>query len=174
MTKKEHSLAEKILLAIKEMSDVFYDGLPKGKALFDTLGEHNSHSVINTLNRLKRDGFVEEVKIDGKDIYKLTPKGKVKIFHSYVVKKPKWDGKWRLVMFDIPETSKKKRELFRSKLKDLGFKRIQNSVWVNPYDTQGVIKLLSENYELDNHIHFVVADTISGERDLVQEFKLDI
>lgn len=175
MTKKEKSLAEKILLAIKEMSDVFYDGLPKEeKAIFRTLQGHNRHSVICTLNRLKRDGFVEEIKIDGKDIYKLTPKGKVKIFHSYMIKKPKWDGKWRLVIFDIPEVNKKKRELFRSKLKQLNFKKIQNSVWISPHDTQGVVKLLSETYGLDKHIHFVLADTISGERDLIQEFNLSI
>lgn len=174
MTKKEHSLADKILLAIKDMADVFYDGFPKDQSLYDILYGHNNHTIVCTLNRLKREGLVEEVKIDGKAVYKLTPKGKLKIFHSYVVKKPKWDGKWRIVIFDIPETMKKKRELFRSKLKDIGFQKVQNSVWISPYDTQGVIKLLSDSFDLDKHIHFLTVDSISREKEFIDEFKLDI
>lgn len=174
MTKKEHSLADKILLAIKDMADVFYDGLPKDQPLYNLLDGHNDHSIACTLNRLKREKLVEEVKIDGKGVYKLTPKGKLKIFHSYVIKKPKWDGKWRIVIFDIPETMKKKRELFRSKLKVIGFKMVQNSVWISPYDTQGVVKLLSDSYGLDTHIHFLVVDSISREKKFLDEFKIDI
>src|SRR3972149_7256207 len=165
---KERSLADKILITIKEMADVLYDGLPKSKPLYDILDGHKNHSIACTLNRLKREGSIEEVKIDGKEIYKLTPKGKLKIFHAYTVKKPRWDGKWRIVIFDIPENQKKKRELFRSKLKYLGFNKLQNSVWISPYDTQGVIKLLAEAYILDKHIHFIVADSISQEKELVK------
>lgn len=171
---KESSLAVKILVAIKDMADAFYDGAPKGKPLYDILYGHNDHTIACTLNRLKREGYLEEVKLDGKQIYKLTPKGKVKIFHAYVIKKPRWDGKWRIVIFDIPEVNKNKRELFRSKLKEIGFKKIQNSVWVSPYDTQGVIKLLAEAYNLDNHIHFIMADSISREKDLIKTFNLNV
>lgn len=172
MKTKENSLADKILLAIKDMADIFYDGLPKDKKLHEYFKGCNRHSIVCTLNRLKKEGLVEEIKVDNKEIYRLTTKGKIKIFYSFVNHKPKWDGKWRMVIFDIPEQKKKLREIFRSRLKDLGFERMQNSVWVTPNDVQGVIKLLTEAFELDNYVHFVIADQISGEKKLIEKFKL--
>jgi len=172
MNRKQNSLADMILLAIKDMADIFYDGLPKDKKFHEYFEGCNRHSLVCTLNRLKKEGLVEEIKVENKEIYRLTTKGKVKIFYSYINHKPKWDGKWRMVIFDIPEDKKKLRELFRSRLKELGFQKMQNSVWINPHDVQGVIKLLTESFELDKYVYFVIADQISGERKLIENFKL--
>ena len=102
----------------------------------------------------------------------MTPKGKVRIFKAYINEKPRWDGKWRIVVFDIPEHHKNLRENFRGKLMELGFKKIQNSVWITPLDVQGVIKLLTETYGLDKYVHFVLADQISGEKELIEKFDI--
>jgi len=170
--KEKNSLAEKILLAIKEMADIYYDGLPKNRKMHEILEGHNKHSIVCTLNRLKKSGYIEEVKVDEENIYRLTQKGKVKIFKSFINYKVRWDGKWRIVIFDIPENMKNSREYFRLKLTELGFKRIQNSVWVTPHDVQGVIKLITENLKLDSHVQFIVADHISSEKKLIERFDL--
>ncbi len=46
---------------------------------------------------------------------------------------PERDGVWKLVIFDIPEKQKKVRIVLRAKLKQLHFKKWQNSIWISPY-----------------------------------------
>jgi DNA-binding transcriptional regulator PaaX len=46
---------------------------------------------------------------------------------------PEKDGVWKLVIFDIPEKHKYVRTVLRAKLKQLHFKKWQNSIWLSPY-----------------------------------------
>src|SRR3989339_850710 len=57
---------------------------------------------------------------------------------------PKWDGEWRIVIFDIPERFKKAREALRKKIKDLGFVKLQESVFVFPYECEDEINFVVE------------------------------
>ncbi len=57
---------------------------------------------------------------------------------------PKWDQKWRLVMFDIPEGKRKARSALSMKLKLLGFYQLQKSAWVYPYPCDREIELTKE------------------------------
>ena len=80
-------------------------------------------------------------KEDGNVYIVLTKNGQKKALEYQInelkIKKPdKWDGKWRIVIFDIPEKKKKAREVLRAKLKDLGFKELQKSVFVLPYECE--------------------------------------
>jgi phenylacetic acid degradation operon negative regulatory protein len=43
-----------------------------------------------------------------------------------------WDGQWRMVVFDLPETKSATRTRLRRFLKDHGFGYLQNSVWITP------------------------------------------
>ncbi len=43
-----------------------------------------------------------------------------------------WDGKWRLVMYDIPQSNNSARDQIRRLIKQLGFVQIQQSVWAHP------------------------------------------
>ncbi len=47
---------------------------------------------------------------------------------------PGKDGVWKLVIFDVPEKHKYVRTVLRSKLKQLHFKKWQNSIWISPYE----------------------------------------
>lgn len=89
--------------------------------------------------------FVQEK--DGCMVYKLTKKGEKKvkklIFDELVVPKPKaWDKKWRLVIFDIPESRRKERVAFRKKLKEIGFYQCKKSVWIHPFPCLEEIEFL--------------------------------
>jgi len=172
MTEKKQSLAEEILLFVKDMSDIFYDGLLKSVKIHSHFPNANQHTITCTINRLKKEDLLEETEVDEKQILRLTQKGRLKIFKSYVNKKPRWDGKWRIVIFDIPEDKKKLREIFRVKLKEIGFRRLQNSVWITPQDVQTAIKMLAEGYLVAEYTQFVLAEAISGEQKLIKEFDL--
>ncbi len=110
--------------------------------------------AVDTFSYLKRRGLIE-LKRDGYDMeMALTPGGR-KLAGKYQIddleiQHPKeWDGKWRLVIFDIPTTSNTIRNVFRRKLKELGFFRLQKSIWIYPFPCQEEIKLLREFLEAD-------------------------
>jgi len=108
----------------------------------------------------------------------LTEKGKKKAgwlqIDSLKIKRPKkWDGKWRLVIFDISQIKKLYREAFRGKLKELGFYPLQKSVWIYPFDCRAEIELLKEFFGLsDKELRLIVTEDIGEDNKLQQLFKL--
>lgn len=85
--------------------------------------------LAQALKRLREGGLVEL--IDNKQlIYRLTDSGRDRaLWEKMKISDSEWDGKWRLVIWDIPEKRRVARDLLRYKLKQLGFERFQKSVW---------------------------------------------
>lgn len=94
----------------------------------------NKNTILKTIRRLKQRGLIE---FTGEEelLLKLTDSGKNKaVWISLINSKKIWDGKWRIVIFDIPEKRRSARDLLRSKLKQWGFTPWQKSVWVSKKD----------------------------------------
>ncbi len=127
------------------------------------------------LNRLKKEKIIEVFHKDNREIVELTQKGK-NLVPNYLarempkVAKTSWDGKWRIVLFDIPNTKGKTRDAFRRKLQEIGFYQIQKSVFVFPYDCAREISYLRDLYQIELYVKYLVADIIESEIDLVSEF----
>lgn len=86
-------------------------------------------SLAQAFRRLRENGLIELIS-DQEITFKLTEKGKDKaLIASLKFGNEIWDGKWRLVIFDIPEKRRPARDLLRQKLKEWGFVRLQKSVW---------------------------------------------
>lgn len=107
----------------------------------------------------------------------LTKKGEwfaVRIGEGKLIpKKPKrWDGKWRMLIFDIPESRRKSRAQVRLTLVDLGFYRLQDSVWVYPYDCEDFIVVLKIDMRLGKEVLYVIADKIENDKKLKSHFGL--
>lgn len=109
-------------------------------------------SVI--LFRLKRQGLVIKTKGKYRAVWALTTKGQNKL-KSYSIKPAKFDGVPRLVMYDIPETDRKKRDLLRSELVACDYKQLQRSVWLGycPLPEEFVWSL--KNMNLKDKVHIV-------------------
>ncbi len=121
--------------------------------------------------------IAEKQNPDGTITIILTEKGKQKAltydFENMEIKKPqKWDGKWRVVLFDIPEKRKKFRESLRFHLKQLKFYEFQKSVFVHPYNCKDEIDYLIEFYDIRRFVRFIVADSIDNELHLEKHFGL--
>ena len=105
--------------------------------------------LLDSFRYLRKNNLIS-VEKKNKQIYiSLTEQGKKKAkqfqINELEIKKPKkWDKKWRILIFDIPEKTRIKREALRGKLKELGFVKIQKSVWVHPYNCKGEIKMLQD------------------------------
>lgn len=96
--------------------------------------ELKKSALSKAVARLREKGLIETDKTDvGKLILKLTDEGRTAIILSSEDVK-KWDGKWRIVIFDIPEEKRVIRNLFRRNLKKWGFKQLQKSVWISKKD----------------------------------------
>ena len=92
---------------------------------------------------------------------------------EYRLKKPKhWDKKWRVLIFDIPERRKVTRNKIRSTLSRLGFERLQDSVWIYPYDCEDVLALLKADFKVGKDMLYIVVDSIEYDRHLCDTFAL--
>ena len=99
-------------------------GLPTGY-------EFSPPSFSATLSRLKRQGLVSRKKWSRSSVWSLTSHGQGRLkFQAEKIEPPEPDGIPRLVVYDIPETDKHKREWVRRELVSYGFKQLQKSVWV--------------------------------------------
>ena len=123
---------------------------------------------LDAFNYLKRKGFIN-VERDGYDVVViLTEKGKKKAGKYQIddlkIEKPKkWDRHWRIVVFDIPNSQRIKRDVFRRKLKELGFYSIQKSVWLHAFSCEKEVELLKSFLGLDNkQIQVILADSLEN------------
>ncbi|MGB4076139.1 MAG: CRISPR-associated endonuclease Cas2 [Minisyncoccia bacterium] len=88
------------------------------------------------------------------------------------VRKRRWDGKWRMVVFDIPERRRHVRERLRSIVRHIGFFRLQDSVWVYPYDSEDFITLLKAELRTGKDILYAVVEEIENDTPIRQFFHL--
>lgn len=86
----------------------------------------------------------------------------------------KWDGKWRIIIFDVAEEKRNNRDFLRKRLKWLGFKELQKSVWIFPYDIRKDIEELMaiSKYNYRGDIRFLTAEKIEEDGDLKKWFNL--
>jgi DNA-binding transcriptional regulator PaaX len=84
----------------------------------------------------------------------------------------RWDGKWRIVMFDVPEPFKRIRDTLRMHFKNMGFYEFQKSVFVHPYPCAKEITYLMEFYQARKYVRFIVATKIDTELILKRHFNL--
>lgn len=102
--------------------------------LFST--DKGRKSVYDTVFRLIQQGFLMYSN-PAKTQVSITPDG----LGLLTTKRPERDGVWKLVIFDIPERQRSVRTFLRNKLKSLGFKMWQASIWASPYKLDGQLEL---------------------------------
>lgn len=112
---------------------------------------------------------------DKERFVELTPKGKQHLknisLDKLTINRPSgWDGKWRVVIFDVPEEKKLKRDILRRKLKQLGFYQIQKSVYVYPFECTNEISILSKRLILRTSILIMISEIIQGEKGIIKSF----
>jgi DNA-binding transcriptional regulator PaaX len=129
--------------------------------------------VKSAASRLRMKGLIDFK--DGR--YLPTARGE-ELFETwqmneYRIKKPKkWDNKWRVVVFDIPEKKRATRDQVREILVMAGFRRLQNSVWIYPYDCEDVIGLLKAKMGIGRNLLYMIVDQVENDRSLRMDFDL--
>jgi len=97
-------------------------------------GSYDHYS--QTAYHLRRKGIVNiKLTPSGKKFLELTKKGEIELLmaQAWLDKPAKWDGKWRVIFFDIPENANAKRHKLRRLLLANNFLKLQESVYISPY-----------------------------------------
>ena len=139
---------------------------------------YKTKSVYSSLRRMQSQRLIEITdQDDGQTIISITEKGK-KRFLSYnfetmtILSPKKWDGKWRIVGFDIPEKKKAAREALRKKIRELGFMTLQKSLFVLPYDCKKEIEFIGEFFGVGKCIVYAEASFINNQEYYKERFNL--
>lgn len=140
--------------------------------------EYKRRKVYDTFYNLRKQGCISIKNINHQVYIHLTEEGKKRAGWLQVdclkIKRPKkWDGIWRMVMFDIGKLKNIYREAFRGKLKELGFFPLQKSIWIYPFDCQDEVGLLKEFFGFsDKEVRLAAAQDIGNDNHLRRIFKL--
>lgn len=128
---------------------------------FQKMPKKDRMTASSIFSYLKRNGYIKIEERNKQLFVSLTEEGKKRakqyqVDDLEIAMPKKWDKKWRIILFDIPEKSRVKREVLRGKLIELGFSKLQKSAWVHPYPCHEELKLLQSFFGLssDDYIYF--------------------
>lgn len=132
----------------------------EGKYFFQLFGEmgYTQQTIRNTLSKLKKERLIES---PARSVYAITSAGSSSISSLYT--RPNfynkvWDEKWYMVMMEIPESQRKKRDLFRRKLTTLGFGALYKSIYIYPWDLIHEVIDLIDSLEIEEYITISVIE----------------
>ncbi len=134
--------------------------------------------ITQGLNRLEQNGFVTVTGKYAERRIEITKKGREVMeqieFGEYVIPEPAfWDGKWRVLIFDIREKRRRIRTQLRRLLHGAGFVRVQDSVWVYPYPCDEFVSLVRAHLRSGvGEMRVFVAEALESDKDLREHFKL--
>jgi len=145
---------------------------------FQKRKRYGKKKVYDTFSRLRRAGYLKVEKHNHQIYISLTEEGRKKAGRFQVnnlqIKKPRrWDGFWRIIIFDIIQPQRIKREALRGFLRRLELYPLQKSVWVHPHNCKDEIKLLRDFFGLsENELRMIVAKDIGNDREIRKHFNL--
>jgi len=128
------------------------------------------------LSHLKRRGVIEYTN----GIYRLSEKGEKEAFfafldaesRTYKLRSQKWDKKWRIVFFDVPEKKRHYRDYLRTILRTVGFREFQKSIWIYPYPVPQFIKDMLFEENIKQYTRFITTTDIEYDNDLRKVFNI--
>ncbi len=136
-------------------------------------GRRQRESILTARDRLIAKGLV----INEVGRLRLTSGGEALLrrleLKEYKTSKPKhWDGRWRVLIFDIPEKRKRLREQIRHTLVMIGFIRLQDSVWLYPYDCENLVTLLKADFKIGRELLYLIVDTLEQDGSYRKHFRI--
>ena len=166
-----------VVLAGAAISVVALPGLPQVIKLFG-IGKKNNYRLYQSTYRLKKKKYIKISNFGGRLTIKITPQGQKRLslynFEDIRISgsRRQWDGKWRIVIFDIPESKKKIRDYFHKKLKDLNFFPLQKSIMAYPFECKNEINSICVYLKIQKHVKYILAESVMEDEELKNFFTL--
>ncbi|MFZ2303193.1 MAG: hypothetical protein WAV98_00180 [Minisyncoccia bacterium] len=176
---QNRELAKEILMGLAAggfiVACLAMPGLTKIIPLFKPTGARDRYYIKRAIKGLQEKKLVNIYTKDGNEVVEITKAGKKKVLEynlddMKLIVPRKWDGYWRIVMFDIPQSKKRARDAVSRKIKELGMYSIQKSVFVAPYICKNEIDFIGEFFDVRNNIIYIKAKEIEGVSKLKKHF----
>ena len=141
--------------------------------------KEKERKILRSLKNLEKKQIISLEEKDDKVFVYLKDKNHPKIV-EYSIKKlldfkkknKKWDGRWFMVFFDVPEIQRNKRDYLRSFLRRLGFYPYQKSVYIFPYECEKEVSLIKKIVEGAKYMKYIIAERIEEEDKIKKYFEL--
>ena len=134
--------------------------------------------ITQAITDLEYAGLVKTSGERGHRKVELTDKGHVTVEaiykNEYRIPEPAfWDGKWRIVIFDIREKRRRVRSQLRLLLSGAGFLRLQDSVWIYPYPCDEFVGLVRAHLKSGTgEMLSFIAEALESDKKLREHFRL--
>ena len=144
---------------------------------FKEYNKREKQKFRESLYYLKKRGLVKIIEnSSGGFTAKLSKTGE-KMLESIDIdclelKNKEFDGKWRVVIFDVPVRLNIKRHAFTERLKTLGFIMVQRSVWICPFRCRKELAMLTQFYEIEKYVTYLETSFVDNEEAWKKEFSL--
>ncbi len=123
---------------------------------------HNEQGVRVAVSRMVKQGWIQSEKQGNKSYYFLTDRGVQRMDEAanriYKMKPNEWDGKWRILMYTIPEDKRQLRDDLRKELLWSGFGSFSSGCWISPNDLEKQINRLIEKYDINEYVDFFISE----------------
>lgn len=154
-----------------------FPGMAAILELFEPKSATDRYRVKRTVRNLERKKLLMRSIKNGKEVFVVTQLGKRQLEQYlmedlHILPSKKWDKKWRVLMFDIPEKHKRVRDEVSVVLRNMGMHAIQNSVFVSPYPCKDEVDFITGFYRAKEYFIYFETDNIECKEDLLTLFQL--
>jgi len=123
------------------------------------------YAITRALKNLSEKGELENHDTEHSSFLRLTNQGRqrmrtMKLDSDAFPISTHWDGKWRIVILNVPEEQKEQRNALRYLLKKANFVCAKNSVWISPYPFEHFFENIKKDMNLTNEVMIMVSDEI--------------
>lgn len=146
-------LSEKPAISITELNDLGNE-LPSTK-----------YAITRSLKGLQEAGLIEHIASPQNSYARLTKEGRkkvnsLKLENENTLVNTSWDGFWRIIILDLPESRKNEREALRYLLKKANFVCIKNTVWISPHPYEYLFTNIKKDLNLSTELMIIVTNKI--------------
>ena len=178
---KKGALEKEILLRLALGGMVLVCFVMPGMAhvlrLFQPHTNKDRAKIRRSFRNLRDRKLVNLYQKGGHDVLEITKLGKrqllrYKLDGMQIKKPPRWDKKWRIIMFDIPKRKEGARIAFKDILRKLELEQYQKSVYITPYPCEDEVDFVKESLGLGDSIRYITATQIADEEVFLKKFNL--
>ncbi len=129
--------------------------------------KYNIWRLRQIVKRMQNSNFVEIKEENGIQVVKITKRGKDKLLQFDIKKmqldESSWDGKWRLIVYDVRTSRRKNSEMFRQAITNLKLHKLQKSVYLTPFKCEDEIEYLRQVFEIGNEVLILTVRNLENE-----------
>lgn len=161
----------KILLSLFLLSDVDFKSVKMDERVQKIFDFSLNQKTKSTLTTLVKDGYISETDAKNGE-YILTEQGFDDLsfeFPLFRFLKRKWDRKWRIISYEIPESKREIRDRLRREMQGWGLGPWHRSFWLTPHPVIDALKTLVTGKTEEQYIQAFESDHSFGNRDVLIE-----